>query len=131
MNGKWIKPLFVIAGLYDGILGLAFLFLGLRIFQAFAVTPPNHIGYIQFPALLLLVFAAMFFRVATDPNTYRHLMVYGMALKASYTGLVFWHELTAGIPAMWMPWAWVDLAFLVLFAVAWKSTGPSARLAQA
>jgi hypothetical protein len=29
--------------------------------------------------------------------------------------VVFWYEITTGVPDMWIPWAWADLVFLVLF----------------
>lgn len=93
------------------------------------MTPPNHPGYVQFPALLLLVFAAMFLQVARDPVQNRGLIPYGMGLKAAYSGSVFWHQLTSGIPAMWVGWAWVDLVFLVLFVAAFKITAGTARTA--
>jgi hypothetical protein len=121
MSTKWIKPLFILAGLYDGILGLAFVFFPAAIFQSFGVQPPNHLAYVQFPALLLLIFAAMFFRIARDPAPNRHLIPYGAGLKAAYSGTAFWYQLSGGIPFMWIPWAWADLAFLVLFLVAWRS----------
>jgi hypothetical protein len=121
MNAKWIKAFFVIAGLYDGVLGIAFLFFSGAIFQGFGVEPPNHPAYVQFPALLLLIFAAMFFRIARDPVGNRDLILYGVALKVAYSGMTFWYQLAGGIPFMWVPWAWADLAFLVLFLVAWKS----------
>lgn len=121
MNIPWIRRLFVIAALYDGALGLAFLFVHPRIFAAFEVTPPNHPAYVEFPALLLVVFAAMFLQIALDPLRHRGLIPYGMALKASYSGLAFWYQAQIGIPAMWLPWAWIDLAFLAAFAVAWAS----------
>ncbi len=50
MSLKWIKLLFAASGVYDALLGLAFLLFGLQVFQFAGVTPPNHIGYIQFPA---------------------------------------------------------------------------------
>jgi hypothetical protein len=123
MNKNWIKPLFIFAGLYDGVLGIAFLFFSNAIFQGFGVTPPNHPGYVQFPALLLLIFAAMFFRIAADPLKNRNLILYGVGLKIAYSGTAFWYQLTQGIPSMWIPWAWADLVFLILFLIAWKSTG--------
>jgi len=46
-----------------------------------------------------------------------------MALKLGYSGTVFYYMLTTGVPAMWIPWAWADLAFLVLFILAWQHTG--------
>jgi hypothetical protein len=121
----WIKVLFLVAGIYDGLLGAAFLFFGMAIFHRTGVTPPNHIGYIQFPALLLITFGIMFLRIAQDPLKNRELMWYGVALKASYTGVAFWHHLQGGIPMLWIPWAWIDLLFLILFLIAWKRTAPA------
>jgi len=119
MSTKWIRALFVVAGFYDGLLGVAFVFFWRTIFRHFDVEPPNHPGYVQFPALLLIVFAAMFLRVARDPLRNRELILYGMGLKLAFSGTAFWYELTAGIPRMWIPWAWADLGFLLLFLLAW------------
>lgn len=80
------------------------------------------------PALLLLVFAAMFFRIASDPVKYRHMIVYGIGLKAAYSGTAFWYQLRGNIPPMWIPVAWLDLTFLVLFVLALRST-PASRAA--
>src|SRR5207244_6479714 len=80
MNGDWRKWLFYIAALYDALLGAAFVFFWRAIFRHFAITPPNHPGYVQFPGLLLLIFAWMFCRIARDPVANRGLIVYGIAL---------------------------------------------------
>ena len=129
MNAKWIKPLFVVAGLYDGLLAIGFLFFAGAIFQGAGVEPPNHPAYIQFPALLLLIFSAIFFRIARDPMGNRSLIFYGVALKVSYIGTVFWYHFAgSGIPSMWVVWAWADIAFLVLFLVAWKSLGQASAV---
>lgn len=123
MNIKSVKLLFIIAALYDGVIGVMGLLMPGLAFQIFEVTPPNHFGYIQFPAVLLMIFAAMFYRVARDPIPNRFIMLYGVALKTGYSGLIFYYMLTTGIPAMWVPWAWVDLVFLLMFLVAWRYTG--------
>lgn len=125
MKTNWIKPLFIIAGLYDAILAIAFLFFASALFDWFGVRPPNHFGYVKFPALLLLIFAAMFFRVASDPVKNRDLILYGIGLKIAYCGTVFWYQITKSVPFMWIPWAWADLVFLVVFVIAWKSTAPA------
>jgi hypothetical protein len=125
MPSFWVKVVFLIAAVYDGVLGLAFLFFGSEIFRTANVTPPNHIGYIQFPALLLVVFAMMFFQIARNPPKHRELMLYGAGLKASYVGVVFWHQVSGGIPMLWIPWAWMDLVFLILFLGIWKRTSTS------
>ncbi len=126
MGSSTIRPLFIIAGLYDGILGFAFLLFSTRIFEFANIPPPPHPGYVQFPALLLLVFAIMFFRIAANPQHCRELILYGIGLKAAYCGTIFWHHITAGLPPMWLPFAWADLVFLVLFVWAWTSLGGQA-----
>ena len=88
MSSFWVRVVFMIAAIYDGGLGLAFLFFGSDIFRIANVTPPNDLGYIQFPALLLVVFAVMFFHISRNPPKHRELMLYGAGLKASYVGVV-------------------------------------------
>ncbi len=114
---KIIRGFFVVAGVYEALLGLVFLIQPERVFAFFGVTPPNHNAYVQFPALLLLLFAALFFQVARDPQRGRILIPYGMGLKVAYCGTVFGYALTKGIPSMWVPWAWADLVFLVVFGL--------------
>jgi len=121
-----IRLLFVLAAAYDGVLGLLFLLSPDAVFQWFHVTPPNHMGYMQFPAALLIVFALMFIEISRDPFAKRNLIVYGILLKVSYSGVVFFHWLTAGIPDMWKPFAVFDILFLVLFAWAYRSLGRNA-----
>lgn len=121
MNEKWVRRLFFLAALYDGVLGIAFIVAPGAIFAAYGVEPPNHMAYVQFPAFLLIVFAMMFYRIATNPVRNRELILYGCGLKASYVSLAFWYEVTTGIPSMWIPWAWADLVFLLLFVMSWWS----------
>lgn len=123
MNITMVRGLWLIAAIYDGVLGLIFLFQPGLAFEIFEVVPPNHFGYVQFSAILLLIFAAMFLRVARDPMPNRFIMLYGIALKTGYSGLVFYYMMTTGVPAMWVPWAWADLVFLVLFYLSWHFTG--------
>lgn len=126
MSEKLIKPFYIISGLYDAGLGLAFLVAPGAIFAMYAVEPPNHMAYVQFPALLLILFGIMFFRIAMDPVKNRDLILYGCGLKVSYCSMVFYYMATTGVPAMWVPWAYADLVFLVLFVITWKGLGRQA-----
>jgi hypothetical protein len=118
-NDRPVSILFGVAGLYDAVLGLVFLVAPAAVFDRFGVTPPNHFGYVQFPAALLIVFSIMFFAVALRPRANKNLIPYGVLLKVSYCGLAFGYWIAQGIPGMWKPFAVADLAFAALFAWAW------------
>lgn len=117
-SNKPIRLLFFVGGLYDGLLGCMFLFCGEYILWLFGVTPPNHPGYLQFPAALLLIFGFMFATIAANPMKNRNLIPYGILLKVAYCGVIGFHWFTDGIPYMWKPFFVCDLVFLVLFLLA-------------
>jgi len=118
MQMKWMRVLFIAAGLFEGLLGLALLFAPAWVFSLNDFEALDHPAYVQFPALLLLIFALMFFRIAADPVKRRELILYACAIKAAYFGVAIFNQATRGIPSMWLPWAWADLVFLVLFLLA-------------
>lgn len=112
-----VKVFYFVAGLYDFLLGVVFLFLFERIYAFFEIELPNHPGYVQFPALLLMIFGLMFFQIAKDPQRNSNLIVFGVMLKAAYCSVVLGHQAFGSIPVLWVPWAWLDLVFLVGFIV--------------
>lgn len=121
MNLAAIRGLFAVAALYDGFLGLLFVIAPSWAFTQFGITPPNHFGYVQFPAALLLIFSLMFFNIARDPHKHASLILYGILLKVAYCSVTFTYWIGAGIPWIWKPFAIIDLVMLALFAWAWKS----------
>jgi len=123
MSKGWIKPLFFIAGIYDLVAGGLMLFAAAYIFRLTGTTAPDP-GYIQFPALLVMLFGIMFLFIAANPVARRELIAYGMGLKASYSGVIFWHQLTGSVAFLYVPLAWADFTFLVLFFLAWRSLAP-------
>ena len=114
-NFKLVSILFIIGGLYDGLLGLYFLIFPMSIFDYFEVIKPNHTGYIHFPAMLLIAFGIMFFQIANNPKKNENLIPYGILLKVSFCSVVFYHWIDKGIPIFWKPFAFFDLGFLLLF----------------
>jgi len=117
----WIRILFWLAALYDGVLGVAFLLAPGYPFSVFDVTPPNHMGYVRFPAALLIVFGIMFLNIARDPVTHRDLIPYGILLKVAYCGVVFYYWAVSSLPFMWKPFAVADVIMAGLFLWAWAS----------
>jgi hypothetical protein len=122
-----IVTIFIAAALYDGLLGLVFLFAAPSTFAFCGVTPPNHYGYVQFPAAMLIIFALMFVAVAHRPLPNRNLIPYGILLKLAYglTVLVYW--IGSGIPGMWKPFAVIDLLTVIPFAWAYASLGDARK----
>ena len=120
---KWIPLLFLVAALYDGFFGVVFLAAPLYPFHLLGVTPPNHVGYVQFPAALLLIFALMFLAIACNPVRNRNLIVYGILLKCAYCGVAFGHWFASDIPTMWKPLAVTDLVMALLFILAYVVLG--------
>jgi hypothetical protein len=115
-----IRLLFAFAGLYDLLIGLAFLGFGPQIFDAAGVPHPNHWAYIQFGSLLLAIFGIMFFAVAYAPQANRNLIPYGMLLKLAYTGLVVYYAFVQEVPWLFKPFAVIDATMFVLFALAYS-----------
>jgi hypothetical protein len=124
---RGISWLFYIGAAYDAALGIAFLFFAPKIFEWWKVTPPNHMGYVQFPGALLLVFALMFVVIARNPFGNRNLIPYGILLKVSYCAVVCWHWLLHGVPDMWKPLAVLDAVLGILFLWAYVHLRPSAK----
>lgn len=114
-----ISIVFTLSGVYDAALGAAFLLFGEKLFARYDVTPPNHWGYVQFPAALLIIFGLMFFAVASNPQRNRNLIPYGVLLKVAYAAIVFWYWAGAGIPDMWKPFAVADTLFAIAFVWSW------------
>ena len=107
--------MFYVVAIYDGLLGAGFLVAPLRLIRWAGDTPPYHPAFIQFPAILLVVFAVMFVQIALDPVRNRNLIPYGIGLKLSYCGVVFKYWFTTGVGSMWKPFAVIDAVTAVLF----------------
>ncbi|MGD0483578.1 MAG: hypothetical protein ABSB58_02870 [Gemmatimonadales bacterium] len=119
-----VSIIFAASGIYDAGLGLIFLLAPAAMYGRFHVTPPNHWGYVQFGAAMLIIFGLMFLQVAFKPAANRNLIPYGILLKVAYAGTVFAYWFTQGLPDMWKPFAFCDAVFAFLFAWAWVRLAP-------
>ena len=121
--------LFVIAALFDGVLGFAFLFAAPALFETLGLPPLANWGYLHFSAALLLVFALMFVAIARAPIANRNLIPYGMLLKVAFCSVALYHWATQGVEDVWKQIAFIDLAFLALFVWAYLELGKVSRAA--
>ncbi len=58
----------------------------------------------------------MFIAIARNPVANREMIVYGILMKLSYSGLVFWYWFSTDIPGLWKPFAVIDLVMAVCSA---------------
>jgi hypothetical protein len=116
--------LFYVSAAYDGLLGLFFLIAPDFPYNAFNVPPPNHFGYVQFPAGLLIVFSFMFANIARDPQGKRDLIPYGVGLKVSYCSVTGMYWLMGQLPGMWQPFFICDAIMGILYLLAYRALAP-------
>jgi len=119
----WIRLVFVLGGLYDLLAGIVFLLFANAIYHRAGITFPSHPAYVQLPAVVIMVFGAMFFQIAYDPKANRNMMPYALAFKASYCLVILSHAVAHNMPFLLLPFAWADIVFFVLFAAAYRATG--------
>ena len=115
MKREWIRPFFMLAAAYDLVLGLVFLIAYPAVYARFGVTLPNHPGYVQFAAAVVAIFGIGFWYVARAPERNRDIIKLGVLLKLAYSGVVLGWWFRGQMPGMWVPFAWIDLAFMLAF----------------
>lgn len=113
-TSKAASILFYLAAAYDFILGIVILFVAPALFEAMKDPPPNHWGYVEFPALVFMIFGVMFYQIAQKPEHNRNLIPYGAMMKLAFAGVVIWHWLVKqNMPTILKPCAIIDVVFLV------------------
>ncbi len=114
------RAVLIATALYDGVLGGVFLASPQQALGWIDVPPINHVGYLQFPAAMLLIFAFMFAHAVLSPARHRNLVGYGLLLKLAYIGVAGGHWIADGdLPFIWKPFVIVDAVFAVLLLVCW------------
>lgn len=115
-SSSW-RIFFLVAALYDLILGGGFLVAGEPILTAIGLALPPHIAYIQLGAVFVFVQGVGYWIVYRDPYANLGIVRIGIAYKAGYAGLALYYVVTAQLPSVFfIPWAVIDVLFLVGFA---------------
>lgn len=125
-DGRKISALFYFSSAYDIALGALFLTFAPWFFRVLNIDPPNHWAYVHFPAMLLITFGIMFYKIAESPVENRNLIPYGIMLKISYCSVVGLYTLLAQLPDMWKPFAVADFLMLLGFIWSYKKLEPEA-----
>ena len=125
MSVEMIRLTFLVAALYDVLLGLAFGLFFKPIYAMFGVTLPNHDAYVQLSAILVLIFGIGFYMVYRRPHQGRPIIVLGILMKLGFAAVVLGHLVLGSIPSLYVPFAVLDLVFAVAFVAAYVSLEPA------
>ncbi len=131
-NPSLKKRLFLVAALYDELLGLGFLFGYQSIYALLGIPVPENPAYLHLAAALVFVQGVGYHLVYrnTEPNA--DLVRLGIIYKAAFAGVAFYALAVKILPhPIFALFATLDLVFLVLFARHLKSikgvAGPAAK----
>lgn len=127
VSSGW-QTFFLLAALYDLILGAAFLVASEPILTAIGMTLPPHIAYIQLAAVFVFVQGLGYWLVSRDPLANLGLVRVGVAYKAAYSGLALYYLATGQLPSVFfIPWAVFDLVFLIGFVMFLRAASRAQR----
>lgn len=95
---KVFQGYFWVVGIYDVILGGAFLLFYKSIYGALGITLANHPGYVYLPSLFLISGGIGEFLIAKNPLRNVDLVVVRLLMKLSFVLVVFYYQFKTGIP---------------------------------
>ena len=109
---KWI---FLIAALYDFILGALFFLFYKPLYGYFNITLPTYPMYLQMAAAFVIAMGVGYYYIYRNMFRNIDLVKLGVVYKAAYSGLTtyFYFFEVANVVFLWF--AIIDLIFLVLF----------------
>ena len=123
-NEKAYRYLFLIAALYDFVLGLVFfIFLGYFFENIFKMPYPLYPGFFRGAAAFVIVMGIGFYYVYR--NMYRNIDIVklGIIFKIVYTGLAFYHVFFENIPWIFSVFGFLDIIFIVFFVFFLRAIG--------
>jgi hypothetical protein len=122
MNSKW-RPFFLVAALYDLILGAGFFLLYGPLFEILNIALPNNISYIHLTAAYVFTQGVGYWFVFQDPMSNRAIVKVGAIYKFFFSALALYYlvigELLHPVFALF---GGLDLLFLIGFILFLRET---------
>ena len=117
INESFFKWLFLVAAIYDIVLGVLFLFWYKQIYNYFNIEMLNFPAYLQMSAAFVFAMGVGYYFVYK--NMYRNvdLVKLGVVYKAAYSGVVGYFYFTNIANIMFFWFALIDFGFLLLFVL--------------
>jgi hypothetical protein len=114
----YYKTLYLIASIYDFMLGIIFLFFYKSVYNLLGMNIPENPAYLTFSALMITLFGILLFMIYLDLENAKKLVILAILIKFSYVGTVFFYYLLVGADYVDLPYrifAIFDLIFAGLF----------------
>ena len=116
------RNLFLIAAIYDFILGLIFFIFWHFIFDHILKIPyPNYLAFYQAAAAFIFAMGLGFYFVYL--NIYRNIDIVklGIVFKLFYTAVAFYYAFVDNMPLIFAAFGFLDLIFVVFFVLFLRS----------
>lgn len=91
MSISGYKTFFLVAAVYDLVLGAAFFFLYGPLFETLNIALPNNISYIHLTAAFVFVQGVGYWFAYGDPDGNRGIVKTGVIYKIAFAGLSFYY----------------------------------------
>jgi hypothetical protein len=109
---------FLVAALYDLVLGAAFFFLYGPLWDAFNIALPSSISYIHLTAAFVFVQGVGYWFVYQDPDGNRGIVKTGVVYKAAFAGLAFYYwAINDLLHPIFLLFGALDVLFLIGFVM--------------
>lgn len=117
-NLRFYRAVFLVAALYDLILGTVFLFLYPWVYGVMGIPLPTEPAYLQMAAAFVLVQGMMYVLVYRNLEGNRDLILVGATYKAAYAVISLYHLGAGDLPhPFFAVFGVLDIGFMVVFAM--------------
>ena len=115
---KFYKGVFVVATIYDLVLGFVFFFFYQNIFNLFGIPLPDNPSYAHLSAAFVFVQGLSYWFVYLNLKRNIDIVKVGLVYKIVYTAVAFFHWGRGTLPhPMFALFGFTDLIFIALFAL--------------
>jgi hypothetical protein len=112
------RTFFLVAALYDVILGVGFFFLYGPLFEALNIALPNNTSYIHLTAAFVVVQGIGYWFVFQDPDANRGIVKLGVTYKIAFAGLSFYYAAIGElVHQVFLLFGVLDVLFLIGFVM--------------
>ena len=118
MEREYYKRLYLIAALYDLILGFGFLLFYKIIYKVFGMNLPENPAYLSLCAIMIGIYGILLFMIHKNPENNRITIIYAILVKFAFVAVVLYYWLIIGSNYVDIPFriiAGIDLIFALLF----------------